>query len=657
MGVATGLYQIDLANNKRDISNVQGSFSFVAHSKGQVWGLSEVNGRLLMGHNKGAFLVEGNNAQILDSKTGFWFFQPLFQSSSPVIIAGTYNGFRFYDYKDGVISDPNVHSDFESARFFVQDDHIIFAAHPYKGLYQISYQDYHHPVARTYVDKKGILSANHNKIFSINGKIVLTSDKGIFEYKRSIKDFERATWLEKIFKGITVTFLKQDQYGNIWFFSDRKVGIVDRSSGVSKPVFISELNDKIVSGGYEHINVIDSNNVLIGAEKGFFHINYAAYKKNKQHLSVLIRKVQSPILKEGLIFGGYDVSSKAPNIRYQGNSLHFEFSAPHYGQRQKIEYSYNLSGFDIGWSLWSDKTEKDYTNLPAGHYEFRVRCRNHATNESSITSYSFTILPPWYQTWWANSIYAMLLFGVLYIFYKHQQFKYKKLQQVKLLEQQRKYDEEQRQLQYLHQLELEKSEKEIIQLKHAKLQAEIEQRNLEEEQERIQFSHQLEVEKNEKEIITLRNEKLQSEIEHKNSELASSAMNLVRKMEMLSKLKANLVQYKETPGTEKSIKEFQKIIKTIDNELDHDHEWEQFAIHFDNVHTNYLKKLKEQYPDLTASELKLAAYLRLSISTKEIAQLMNISIRGVETSRYRLRKKLGLTNETNLFDFLINVTK
>jgi DNA-binding CsgD family transcriptional regulator len=66
--------------------------------------------------------------------------------------------------------------------------------------------------------------------------------------------------------------------------------------------------------------------------------------------------------------------------------------------------------------------------------------------------------------------------------------------------------------------------------------------------------------------------------------------------------------------------------------------------------------LKEYCPELTASELKLAAYLRLSLSTKEIAQLMNISIRGVETSRYRLRKKLGLANETNLFDFLIRVT-
>src|SRR5690349_6908116 len=126
---------------------------------------------------------------------------------------------------------------------------------------------------------------------------------------------------------------------------------------------------------------------------------------------------------------------------------------------------------------------------------------------------------------------------------------------------------------------------------------------------------------------------------------------------MLSKLKEDLSHYNEMPAAEKTGKEFQKIIRAIDKELDQNEEWEQFAVHFDNVHANYLKKLKEQYPDLTVSDLKLAAYLRLNLSSKEIAQLLNISIRGVETSRYRLRKKLGLVNdEVNLFDFLNKVT-
>jgi DNA-binding CsgD family transcriptional regulator len=125
---------------------------------------------------------------------------------------------------------------------------------------------------------------------------------------------------------------------------------------------------------------------------------------------------------------------------------------------------------------------------------------------------------------------------------------------------------------------------------------------------------------------------------------------------MLSRLKDDLVGYKGTPDPEKATKEFHKIIRLIDRELDHKEEWEQFAIHFDSVHTNYLKKLKTLYPSLTISDLKLAAYLRLNLSTKEIAQLMNISVRGVETSRYRLRKKLGIDNEVNLYSYLIDIT-
>jgi DNA-binding CsgD family transcriptional regulator len=182
------------------------------------------------------------------------------------------------------------------------------------------------------------------------------------------------------------------------------------------------------------------------------------------------------------------------------------------------------------------------------------------------------------------------------------------------------------------------------------------QRKYDDEQKQLQLQHQLAIQESEKQIVELRNEKLQSEVAHKNTELASSAMNLVRKKEILSKLKEDLQQYRIIPEPDKAGKEFQKIIRVIDKELDHNEEWEQFAMHFDSVHTNYLKKLKEYCPELSVSDLKLAAYLRLNLSTKEIAQLLTISIRGVETSRYRLRKKLRIDNDVNLSDFLTRIT-
>jgi DNA-binding CsgD family transcriptional regulator len=99
--------------------------------------------------------------------------------------------------------------------------------------------------------------------------------------------------------------------------------------------------------------------------------------------------------------------------------------------------------------------------------------------------------------------------------------------------------------------------------------------------------------------------------------------------------------------------EFKKLLKMLveDNKLDDT--WEHFAHHFDKVHSDFLVVLKNRYHSLTPNELKLCAHLRMNLSTKEIAQLMNISVRGVEIGRYRLRKKLCLPKETNLFDFLL----
>lgn len=622
LGLSTGLYKVNLQPGLKDLSFANGSFEFVQHSEGQVWNLSQVNDQLLMGHNTGAYIVNDNKAVSLDEKTGFWNFQPLYdQQSSSTIIAGTYNGINFYNYSNGVFSNPHIHAQFESARYVAINKDTIWISHPYKGLYKVAFNEKGEPFALTYKDTKGILSANHNHLYKAMGKLILTTDKGTFEYDNQQKDFVRAAWLEKLLGPEPISYIKEDRFGNIWFCRDKRLGIVDRSEAQPRVIYISEIDDRVMGSGFEHINIVDSNNVFIAGERGFFHINYAEYKKSKRILHALIRMVKSSSATEGMIFGGYvgdSTEATIPSVKYGDNSLHFECSSNLFGQDHNMEYSYYLKGFDKDWSVWMKRTERDYTNLPEGKYVFQVKCRNTVGNESVITSYAFNVSPPWYRSWWSFLLFSVLFVGILYIFYKRQQEKYKRLQQIKLQEQQRKYNEEQRQLQVQHELEIGKSEKEIMQLK---------------------------------------NEKLQVEIEHKNTELASSAMNLVRKMEILSRLKEDLIQYKTSMENDKSGKEFQKIIRVLDKELDHDSEWEQFVMHFDNVHTNYLKKLKDHCADLTASELKLAAYLRLNLTTKEIAQLMNISIRGVETSRYRLRKKLGLTNEINLFDYLISITK
>ncbi len=108
----------------------------------------------------------------------------------------------------------------------------------------------------------------------------------------------------------------------------------------------------------------------------------------------------------------------------------------------------------------------------------------------------------------------------------------------------------------------------------------------------------------------------------------------------------------DTSKVEKPLPQIKKIIKTVDAELNNKEEWDKFASHFDTVHENYLQKLKESYPQLTYGDLKLCALLRLGMSSKEIAGVLNISLKGVEVGRYRLRKKLNIGEEESLFGFL-----
>ena len=615
LGASTGLYSVAL-DSSRDLSLTRGIFERVENTKGQVWHLSVIHDRLLVGHTKGALSVTGSQASFIDNKTGFWTFLPLHTragSDSSAMLAGTYNGINIYQFDGRSFVNPKIHAQFESAKFVAMQDGpspIVWIAHSYKGLYKVTFDKNGLPIASVYHDTGHILSPNHNHLFRIRQKIVLTTDKGIFEYSNDTHDFLPSASLTAIFGRITPTYLKEDPYGNIWFVAGKHAGVVELAGAKPRIVYISQMDNLLMTGGYEHINIIDSNNIFIAAEKGFFHLNYARYTQQSSRMNVLIRHITS--------ISGKDGAAPANHVfSYQGNSLHFEYSAPLYAQQQNIVYSYFLKGFDKEESVWTMRTEKDYTNLPEGDYTFMVRCRNTVGNESAPATWSFTIRPPWYRTWWAWLGYTLAFAGLLYWFYKRQQRKYARLHALRLAEQQRKYDEEQQQVQFLHQLAISRNEKEIVQLK---------------------------------------NEMLQGELSQKNKELAANAMGFVQKGELLARIKEDLTRMKQSAELEKDSKDFKKIIRIIDNELDNPHDWEQFALHFDSVHTNYLRNLKERFPDLSASELKLCAFLRLSLSSKEISQLMNISIRGVETSRYRLRKKLELASDDNLVDFLMAAT-
>ncbi len=210
----------------------------------------------------------------------------------------------------------------------------------------------------------------------------------------------------------------------------------------------------------------------------------------------------------------------------------------------------------------------------------------------SEESIEFEILPFWYETLWAKFLYATLIICLIFWLQKYHTFQLEK-QRLKL--------------------EAEK-EKEL-------------------EQQRIKID----------------NEKLHTEVIAKSKELVNSTLNIIQKNDVLLEIKEELNSMK----TGLPEKHYNRLSHLIDYNLTHEESSRIFEDNFNEVHEAFLKSIKSQFPDLTPSDLKLAALLRMNLSSKEISPLLFISVRSIENKRSRLRKKLGLSESDNLTSFLM----
>jgi len=134
-------------------------------------------------------------------------------------------------------------------------------------------------------------------------------------------------------------------------------------------------------------------------------------------------------------------------------------------------------------------------------------------------------------------------------------------------------------------------------------------------------------------------------------DLAASTMNVIRKNQMLQAIDSELYKLEGADGEQRRIL-LRRLHREIGENIEHDDDWQKFSQHFDFVYDNYLKRLSQQFPALSRGDLRLCAYLKMDLSSKEIAPLMNLTIRSVEMTRHRLRTKLGLSREDNLSAFL-----
>ena len=142
----------------------------------------------------------------------------------------------------------------------------------------------------------------------------------------------------------------------------------------------------------------------------------------------------------------------------------------------------------------------------------------------------------------------------------------------------------------------------------------------------------------------------QQEIAHKQKELASQTLHLVQKNTFIQELMENLENIKNSP--EKFKMEFRRIVMLLKKENASDKDWEVFKTYFSEVHNDFDQKLRTLYADISEKEIRLAAFLRMNLTTKEIAATLNVLPDSILKSKYRLKKKLNLDKDTDLTSFL-----
>ncbi|MEO0038974.1 MAG: hypothetical protein RIQ59_2185, partial [Bacteroidota bacterium] len=582
-------------------NNSSDTFQFVSGTKGQVWSLFVYQGTLFCGHDSGTFVVNGAAAKCIFNQSGTWKFQSI--SNTNLLLQGNYYGISVLQKTNNQWAFRNKITgfDYSSKYFELNSKNEIYVSHEYKGIFKFTIgKDFSKAfkVVKLTAPTKG----KNASLIKYNNAIYYAYKEGVFKLNDSKNVFEKDVILSKVFTNDEFTSGKMivDQSNKIWFFSKHYIYYFYRNK------FNYELKQNAIPipskftnalTGYENITQLNDYSYLIGTTDGYntININDLSFKNYK----VFISSVSVNKLNEK---SSYFSINDEVELKHDENNITINFSVAQFNKYIAAEYQYKLEGFQDNWSQWSIKPSVNFKNLSSGEYKFVVRSKIANTTLENTAVYNFTILKPWYFTNLALFVY---LIGLIYLGYWIN----------------KRYQN------YYHQ-------------QRAKL---IEENNLLLEIKELE---------NEQQLMKLRNDQLSMDVDAKNKELAVSTMSLIKKDELLSLIKEDL---KKTADEENKNTSIKSVITTITKNINNEDSWNVFKDAFDTVDKDFLKKLKSMHQSLTPNDLRLCAYLRLNLSSKEIAPLLNISVRSVEIKRYRLRKKMNLSHENGLAEYILSI--
>lgn len=598
IGTNQGLYSTDYPLS-RSIMN-DDAFTFHAPVKGQVWSLLAYEDKLFCCHDLGLYIIDGNDITHIPMN-GVWKLEPLMED--PGTILGSSYDRLFLLRKSGVRwkFDCWLNGFEDASKAFEQDrDGYIWFSHWLKGLFRFRIDSDSKSAAEVkFFSKSESFPEDWGNVpIDIKGDICFSTAKGYYMFNEYSGKAYPYHILNNLFSTPPAsTNIYISPYGDRYFSSGNMQAIFYKDKDgreILDTLSLKGLASKRIKG-FEDIRSISEKEIMVNTEDGFSII-----RKDKLGTSEETSK-KLPYIKEihirnrekdSLVYFSRGAGDPKFNLTlpYRLNTLRFKAVYPSYSTSHTITYSFLLENYEKEWSQHSESGSKEYTKLPHGNYVLHVKAKDALTDIESECSIPISITAPWYRSKAAYVIYIAILLILIMLTER------------------------------------------IIQILSDKRARQLAAKQKEE----------------------MMKEQMRRELEHKAQDLAASTMNVIRKNEILLDIDAELELVAENmaENRNKSLKILSNIRHEIRENIQHDDDWQKFERNFDIVYDDFLQRLSMKYPHLTVSDKKMCAYLKMGLSSKEIAPLLNITLRSVEMTRYRLRKKLGLSHEDNLTEFL-----
>lgn len=589
----------------------------VEGSTGQVWSLAEVDGTLFCCHNRGLFVVDETRVQALCTDEGFWKVLPLPDGR---LLAGSYSGFRVMEKASEVRGQQSAVSrwhlskvrgfDDTAFRWQVDPAGTVWAVAT-SGVVRLEWQDDYSLRCENIQPYNG--AHDWFNISRLGERILISSN----DYCRVIGadgrlQRDEATYGQLNGEGYYALTYK-DSKGNILYVQDGTLFIRVRAGEDYRPAQPIYNGASDFVGGFENVYESDGS-YIVGALQGFCRLTLPddAQPNSSEPLMLYMREAKL-MNNNGEVVYGEAMDKEQPEATPRDRKDKDLFVLPFVHHNLMIRcainrspadharYAFRLLPRDKEFTPLSERSFIEFSSLKEDHYTLEVICRYAEPNASPSEvrqSWRFTILPPWYRTWWARTLLvlfiALWLGGIGYIIY--------------------------------------------VYADRAK------RRTLHDQQLRI---------------LQLENERTQSRLQAKSQELARILHEQAGRQEQIGEITEALdksIHDLSSHNIKKAEERLQALKQRMLDKKDDNIDWQRFEENFDEVHAGFCKQLSTSYPWMNIQERKLCVYIHMGMLTKEIAPLLGLSTRGVEMMRYRMRCKMGLDPQANLKDYLTKIT-